>query len=198
MTDAPPPEAAALPPDPAPNQRSADQRRLPGRVTAAAIILLVFGTLSALGGAVAILWSLVLVGRMGMMGWDRFEGGFGGYGGAGFLVGVMAVALAAAVAGSQLAAGWGVLQRLPWARILGMVVSAVALVLIVLGVLGTLVWVGTLPDLREFDRVPEWFSDWFRNVMTAGVAMGVLVSLVAGGAYAFVLVTLARAEEVFE
>ena len=107
------------------------------------------------------------------------------------------VALAAAVAGGHLAAGWGVLQRRSWGRILSLVVSGTALAILILGVLGTVAWFATLPDLREFDRVPECVADWFRSLLTAGVGLGVLVSLVVGGAYAYVLWVLARADEGF-
>lgn len=189
-------EPAAAPVKPAP---------LPGRVTAAGVILLVFGTLSALSSALALLWSLLVMTRMGM-GFVRFNDGPGGFGGDGFGGGVgwpgilfiaLAVAVAVAVAGGHLAAGWGVLQRFAWARLLGMVVSGTALVIIVLGVLGTLVWVATFPDLREFERIPEWFADWARTMVTAGVSIGVLVSLFASAAYGFVLWVLARADEDF-
>jgi hypothetical protein len=190
---------------------TATRPALPGNVTAAAIILLVFGTLSALSSALALLWSLLFLGRMGM-GFDRFggegfNGGFGGgfnggFGGGaagvGFLFFIVAVALAAAVAGGHLAAGWAVLQRLSWGRILGMVVAGAALAVLVLGMLGTLVWVAALPDLSQFDRVPDWFADWFRTMLTAGVGIGVLVSLVVSAAYGYVLWVLARADEVFD
>jgi hypothetical protein len=178
-------------------------------VTAAALILLVFGTLSAFGSALGVLWWLLVLARMGM-GFGRFGdpfrdgfgGGFGGGFGAsgffGFLFIALAVALAVAVAGGHIAAGWGILQRWPWARILGLVVSGVGLVVFVVGILGTLVWVGTLPDFREFDRIPGWFATWARDVMTAGVTLGVLVGLVVAAAYAFILVVLARADEVFD
>ncbi len=203
---APHPAKAALPPDDISPATPAEPRSsLPGNVTAAAIVLLIFGTLSALGSALAILWSLLLVGRMGM-GFDRFGGGFGdgggsfggGFGATGFLFGVLAVALAAAIAGGHLAAGWAVLQRLAWGRILGMVVAGAALTVVILSMLGTLVWVATLPDLSEFDRVPGWFEDWFRSLMTAGVGFGVIVSLLVAAAYGYVLWVLARAGEVFD
>jgi hypothetical protein len=198
MTDASPTDVAAMPP-------SAEERRLPGRVTAAALVLLIFGTLSAFGSALGVLWWLLVLARMGM-GFGRFGGpfndGFGGGFGAGGLFGflfiALAVALAVAVAGGHIAAGWGILQRLPWARVLGLVVSGVGLVVFVMGILGTLVWVGTLPDFREFDRIPEWLTTWARDVMTAGITLGVIVGLVVAGAYAFVLVVLARADEAFD
>jgi hypothetical protein len=174
---------------------------------AAALILLVFGTLSALGSALALLWSLLVLGRMGM-GFMRFNDGFGGGGfGGGFggppgwtslLFLFVAVGLAVAVAGGHLAAGWGVLQRQSWGRVLGLVVSGAALVILVLGVIGTLAWVAVLPDFRELDRIPEWFTNWVRGAMTAGVTIGVLVSLAAAAAYGFVLIVLARADEVFD
>jgi hypothetical protein len=69
---------------------------------------------------------------------------------------------------------------------------------LILGVLGTLVWVAALPDLSQFDRVPGWFADWFRTMLTAGVGIGVLVSLVVCAAYGYVLWVLARADEVFD
>lgn len=207
MTDEAPTEASPLPPDPPTPSRSAHPRPAPpGKVTAAGIILLVLGTLSALGSAVALLWSLLFIIRMGM-GFHRFDGPFdgpfggdfgGGLGWAWFLFLGVAVALAVAVAGGHLAAGWGVLQRVAWGRILGLVVSGTALAILILSVLGSIVWVAALPDLREFDRVPEWFADWFRTVMTAGVGFGVLVGLVVGAAYVFVLWVLARSDEVFD
>jgi hypothetical protein len=140
---------------------------------------------------------------MGMGGrFDRFTDGFGGGSGGGgffgFLFVALAVALAVAIAGGHLAAGWGILQRLPWARVLGLVVSGVGLVVFVVGILATLVWVGTLPDFREFDQVPEWLTTWARDVMTAGVTMGVIVGLAVAAAYGFVLVVLARADDVFD
>jgi hypothetical protein len=85
-----------------------------------------------------------------------------------------------------------------WGRILGMVVSGTALAVWILGVLGTLVWVAALPDLSDFDRVPGWFAEWFRTMLTAGVGLGVLVSLVVSAAYGYVLWVLARADEVFD
>lgn len=205
MTD----EAAAAPQTepPAPAAKPAP---LPGRVTAAGVILLVFGTLSALSSALALLWSLLVMARMGMgfvrfndfpgpFGGDGFGGGFGGgVGWPGLLFIGFAVAFAVAVAGAHLAAGWGVLQRLAWGRLLGMVVSGTALVVLVLGVLGAVTWVAALPDLRDLPRMPEWFAEWARTIMTAGVTIGVLVSLVAGAAYGYVLWVLARADEVFD
>jgi hypothetical protein len=169
-------------------------------VTAAALVLLVFGALSALGSALGVLWWLLVLARMGM-GFGRDGGGFGGAGGGGFfgiLFIALAVGLAVAVAGGHLAAGWGVLQRLSWARVLGLVVSGVGLVVFVVGILATMVWVGTLPDFRESDRIPEWFTNWIRDAMTAGVTMGVVIGLVVAAAYAFVLVVLARADDVFD
>jgi hypothetical protein len=174
-------------------------------VTAAAVILLVFGTLAAFGSALTLLWSLLAMGRFGMfmgdfpmngpMGWRMgFDGGH--WGGALFVI--VAVLFAIAVSGSHIAAGWATLQGLSWGRILGMVVSAVALVVLVLGVVGTLTWVAILPDFRELDRIPEWFTTWFRSAMTAGATIGVLVSLAAGAAYGYVLVVLARSDEVFD
>jgi phosphotransferase system glucose/maltose/N-acetylglucosamine-specific IIC component len=77
-------------------------------------------------------------------------------------------------------------------------VSGVGLVVFVVGILATMVWVGTLPDFRESDRIPEWFTNWIRDAMTAGVTMGVVIGLVVAAAYAFVLVVLARADDVFD
>jgi hypothetical protein len=44
--------------------------------------------------------------------------------------------------------------------------------------------------------VPEWWSQWIRSLITAGVGFGVVVSLVVGAAYAYVLVVLARAGDI--
>jgi hypothetical protein len=174
-------------------------------VTAAAVILLVFGTLAAFGAALSLLWSLFVMNRMGMgfmpmfdrqPGFMGFHGGQLGFGFSGFLFVVLGLAIGAAVAGGHIAAGWAILQRIAWGRILGMVVAGAALAVLIVGVLGTLVWVAALPDFGDFVRVPEWWSQWIRSLITAGVGFGVVVSLVVGAAYAYVLVVLARAGDI--
>jgi hypothetical protein len=205
MTDSP---TEALPPTPA-EPTPTERRALPGNVTAAAVILLVFGTLAAFGAALSLLWSLFVMNRMGMgftpMMFDRrpgfmdFGGAFDGpmgFGFSGLLFVVLGLAIGAAVAGGHIAAGWAILQRITWGRILGMVVAGAALAVLAIGVLGTLVWVAALPDFGDFARVPEWWSQWIRSLITAGVGFGVVVSLVVGAAYAYVLVILARAGDV--
>ena len=195
------PPPPALPPDPPPGPPIAT---LPGNVTAAAILLLIFGTLAGIGTAMSLLAAIAFSARR-FMPFDGFNGfsDFERFGGGGmFVVGftpvLVTLVLGAAVTAGHIAAGAGILQRMTWGRILGMVVSAVALVVLVLGVAGTLTWVAILPDFRELDRIPEWFTTWFRSAMTAGVTIGVLVSLAAGAAYAYVLVVLARSDEVFD
>jgi hypothetical protein len=169
------------------------------------VILLVFGTLAAFGAALSLLWSLFVMNRMGMgfmpmfdrhPGFMGFDGGQFGVGFSGLLFVVLGLAIGAAVAGGHIAAGWAILQRIAWGRILGMVVAGAALAVLAVGVLGTLVWVAALPDFGDFARVPEWWSQWIRSLITAGVGFGVVVSLVVAAAYAYVLVVLARAGDV--
>ena len=202
MTDSP---TEALPPPPA-QPTPADRHPLPGNVTGAAVILLVFGTLAAFGAALSLLWSLFVMNRIGMGFMPMFDGpmrdmpgafdGRFGFGFSGLLFVVLGLAIGAAVAGGHIAAGWAILQRLSWGRILGMVVAGAALAVIAVGVLGTLVWVAALPDFSEIGRIPEWWSQWIRSLITAGVGFGAIVSLVVAVAYAYVLVVLARAGDV--
>jgi hypothetical protein len=115
------------------------------------------------------------------------------------LFGVLLV-VGAAVAGGHIVAGWAILRRLAWGRILGMVVSGVGIAAVVLGVASTLIWVGTLPDFSEFERGGRdgiWI-EWFQSLMTAGIAFSTVVSIVAGVAYAYILVALAGHEEAFD
>jgi hypothetical protein len=110
---------------------------------------------------------------------------------------VLAVAFVAAVAGGHLAAGWAILQRLAWGRILGMVVSGVALVVLALGLVGTLAWAAAVSDLVDQYGSGYWV-EWFRNVASIGVTVGALVTIAIGAGYAFILWVLARHGEVFE
>ena len=180
-------------------------------MTSAAVVLLVFGTLAAFGSAMTLLWSLfamrwfgmwfdggVMVPRMdpvtgGHMGFDGGSMGWAGFASFGLmlLVGV-------AISGGHLAAGWAILQRLEWGRILGMVVSGVALVVLVLGVAGMLVWWSAIPDFSAFDGQSGYWVDWYRSMLSSAVAFGAVVSLAVGLLYGFVLWTLARAGDVFD
>ena len=197
-----------LPPEPAPRGPAGPRPPLPGTVTAAAIILLVFGTIAAFGSALFLLGSLSMRRFMPMFDPDFGSGYMPGFDGGQFwFVGIatfgVAVLIGAAIAGGHIAAGWAILQRLGWGRILGMVVSGVALVVGVLGVAGTLIWASAIQSLPDYVG-PGWMGggghmmDWYRGVMTSGVAFGVVASIAVAAAYVFVLVVLARHGEIFD
>lgn len=204
----PPGPSPALPPEPAARAPGGPKRPLPGTVTAAAIVLLVFGTLAAFGSSVALLWSLFAMRRLVPVFNDEFGPGLMGgfHGGQGSWMGIasfgLTVVIGAAVAGGHLAAGWAVLKGMAWGRILGMVVSGVGLVVLVLGVSGTLIWASALQSLPGY-MDPGFMGSghmvgWFRSMMTSSVAFGVVVSIAAGIAYVFVLTVLARHGEAFD
>ena len=202
----PPAHNPALPPEPPPSAPAGPKRPLPGSVTAAAIVLLVYGTIAAFGALLALLWSMSVPTFMPMVDGGFFDrmpgpGMMGGFDGRGFWwmgiasVGVMVV-LGAAVAGGHIAAGWAILQRLAWGRILGMVVAGVGLVVLLVGVAGTLVWVSNFQDLDRY--VDRHMMDWFRGLIASSVAFGTVLSVAVGFGYAFVLWVLGRHEEAFD
>lgn len=174
---------------------------LPGNLTAAALVLLVFGTLAGLGTVLTVLAALLagagrftMYGNPGMMD-GRLVGPWMADGGHGLFmwllfVGLLA-ALGATVTGAHVAAGWGILQRRPWARIVGLVVSGTALVLLAVGLAWALVWAaaGTPPG---FDDHPRRMADYHQPAMGAMVALGAVITLLAMAAYGFVLWVLAR------
>jgi hypothetical protein len=193
-----PPPAAALPPDPPP--AAGPPPRLPGSVSAAAILLLIFGSLAALGTAMSLLAAVAFSFRRFGPAFDGFGGGGfdgGGMSAMGFAPFLVTLALGGAVAAAHLAAGVGILQRLAWGRILGMVVSGAALIVVGLSLAASIIWVVALPDFREIGDGRVWM-DWIRNLMTWTIAVGIVVGALLIAAYAFIVWVLARADEVFE
>lgn len=172
----------------------------PGNLTAAAVVLLVFGALSGLA-TVLMLLAAVLAGARQMTVYGdpgRLGGSMGAPwvmdGGHGAFMGLLFLALVAllggAVTGAHVAAGWGILERRLWGRLLGVVVSATALVVLVVGLAGTLVWAvsGMSPEFVDYPR--RAMHD--RSAMGAMIALGTVVTLGAIAAYGFVLWVLAR------
>jgi hypothetical protein len=186
-----------MPQGPAP----ASAGTLPGNLTAAAVVLLVFGALDGLA-SVLMLLAAVLAGARHMTVIDDprlmggspglpwvMDGGHAGFMGLLFLL--LLALLGAAVTGSHVAAGWGILQRRSWGRLLGVVVSATALVVLLVGLAATLVWAaaGIAPDLADY---PRQMRMHYRSAMGATIALGTVLTLLAAAAYGFVLWVLAR------
>jgi hypothetical protein len=99
--------------------------------------------------------------------------------------------IALAVALAHLLSGIGVLKRWGWARILGIVMS----------VLGVLIWLLILVSnlVAATQRIPaSYLSDSgltveeYRRVVGASAVAGVVIAAIALGAYTFVLVVLIR------
>ncbi len=184
-----------------------ETRSLPRNVSVAAVMLLVFGALSGLASLLLLLAAslagmrqMTVYGDPGMMGgpagvpWGM-DGGHGAFMGLLFLV--LLALLGAAVTGSQVAAGWGILQRKHWGRLLGVVVSATALVVLVVGLAGTLVWAAAGPS-PEFGDLPRRMAMHYRSAMGATLALGAIVSLAFIAGYGFVLWVLARSGDTLE
>ena len=218
--------AAAAPPAPA--KSSADKAR--GRVNAAAVILLVFGGISALNTLAVMFWVVVAAaaraGRQGvvtfqtdggfpngggfMNGGNSFNGGPSGgmptvigapagdvnMLGFAFLALLIIAAAGVVIAGSQILSGVWILQRRPSGRLLGIVVSGMALVVLVMGLLSALVWIGAWAPLMA--DAPRHMGEHVRGAFGAIVGFGAIVTLVLIAAYGWILIALARHEEAFE
>ena len=182
------------------NQVSQAAARLPGNLTAAAVVLLVFGALAGIGTVLALLAALLAGGRFSSYtgpGWmqDQMGGQWVTDGGHAAWMGLVFLALlallGAAITGAHVAAGWAILQRHRWARVLGLVVSGAALVVLVVGLLSTLAWATTgMPP--GFDDYSRRMGDYYHSMMGATLALGTIISLALIAAYGFVLWVLAR------
>ncbi len=171
--------------------------RLPGNITAAAVVLLVFG---ALGGVSTVLSLLAFLlggtgrftpyGDPGMMGRQWVADG-GQTAWMGLLFVALLAFLGAALTAAHVAAGWAILQRHRWARVLGLVVSGAALVALVVGLASILVWttVAMPPGFIDYGR--RMVVD-YHSVTGAVVALGTIITLGLIAAYGFVLWVLAR------
>lgn len=182
---------------------------LPGSVTTAAVILLVFGTLAGLG-ALLTLFGIVLFSAMpgGSYGFPvdanqvRWPGWTGFQDTAamvwmGLTFIVLFAALAAAVAGGHIAAGIAILKRRGWGRILGLVVSGVAVVVLLLGMAGSFM-TAAVPLPPGFEDIPGYTRDYYRSMMAASVVFGVVFLGLVLVAYLYVILVLARRGDVFD
>jgi hypothetical protein len=176
------------------------------------VLLLIFGTLAGLGTALVVFTMLMFTAipvssfpAMECMRGDPFcdistDPSFGFNAGFWFM-GVASVALmaivGAAVAGGHIAAGIAILQRRSWARILGMVISGAALVILVLG-LGTTLTAAIVPTPPFDDQMGAQWDQYYAATMAATLAFGTVVVIFVGAAYGYVLWVLARRGEAFE
>jgi hypothetical protein len=169
--------------------------RLPGNLTAAAVVLLVFGALGGVSTVLALLAfllggtrPLVLRDEFGMGQWVT-DGGQTAW--MGLLFVALLAFLGAALTAAHVAAGWAILQRHRWARVLGLVVSGAALVALVVGLASILVWttVAIPPGINDYGRR---MGDYYHSVTGAIVALGTIITLGLIAAYGFVLWVLAR------
>lgn len=163
---------------------------LPGNITAAAVVLLVFGALAGLGTILTLLAALVSGARDFNVYGDpgNFRGAMGGAW-IGLLFVLLLAALGAAVTAGHVVAGWAILQRYSWGRILGLVVSGAALVVLVIGLASMLVWATV--DMPP-DDFPRRYGEYYRSVAGATLVIGAFVAVVLVAAYGFVLWVLAR------
>jgi len=201
-------------------------------VNAAAVILLVFGGISALNTLLVMLMAvLAAAGRAGRMGggmWQNapglqdgarpFDGPAGGMPmvigpvamdgsalGFAFLALLIIGAAGVVIAGSQIAAGVWILQRRAWGRILGIVVSSMALIVLVVGLIGTMAWAAAWAG-SGLEDMPRQMGGYMtshagghgRTLFGAVIGIGAIVDLALMVAYGWVLAILARHPEAFD
>jgi len=193
MTDQPPTEQ--LEPSPAWDaspQPAVPQGAASGAVVGAGVILLVIATLLAIFAIFAVFIGLI----MGEM--PNFTGDTGltpeeteafmNFGRTLFIVfGAVAVAFAVA----HLVSGLGVLRRRGWARIVGLVLSVLG-VLVWLLILASVAIAATQPIPAGYLENSGLTLEEYRSVERVGTIFGIVFAAIGLSAYTFVLVVLAR------
>ena len=179
---------------------------MPGTVTAAAVILLIYGALGSLA-TIFMLLAVVLFAQLpNMMPSDAYlYPGYRGFNEESFrsvmtmgLVCMVGIAVVGALlAAAHLAAGIGVLKRRSWARILGLVVSGVAVVVLLLW-LASAVFSISMPFPDSFGTVPGFDEQWYRSMRATMLGFGIGFTALIGAPYIFVMAVLIRRGDVFE
>ena len=193
MTDQPPTEQL----EPSPAWDASPQPAVPqggasGAVVGAGVILLVIATLLAIFAIFAVFIGLI----MGEM--PNFSGDTGltpeeteafmNFGRT-FVIVFGAVAVAFAVA--HLVSGLGVLRRRGWARIVGLVLSVLG-VLVWLLILASVAIAATQPIPAGYLENSGLTLEEYRSVERVGTIFGIVFAAIGLSAYTFVLVVLAR------
>lgn len=148
------------PPAPAPVAPPARPRRS-GWVTAAAVVLFVAGTLSAVMGLILLILGVamgssftgMMEGQPGMS--DVNTGAMSGFF-TGFMLGFALIALLWAAA--HVAAGVGVLAGRGWARITGMVLAVIGAAFSLLGLIGTIASLGATEAMMSDPEFAEIYG----------------------------------------
>jgi hypothetical protein len=199
MTDQPAPPPISPPTEPVPTW-SAEPPVITrvsggasGTVVAAGVILLVIAALAGLLGVVLLLGG-ALMGQItslspGESGLTQEQiDALAGMGRA-FILVLGGVGLAVAIA--HLLSGIGVLRRRSWARILGLVMSVLGLLIWALVMVGTLAASGQ-PVSAEYLSDRGLTLEEYQAISRTGWIVGVSLSGIALAAYTFVLVVLIR------
>jgi hypothetical protein len=164
----PPPPPSAYPP-PAYQPGSPATSR-PGGVTAAAVLLIILGALTAIGGIFV------------MVGGGALAGTFGGLGGVIIVVGVLALAFAV----FEIISGIKILGLNPGWRIAGIVLAAIGAVFSLISLIGSF-----SSGEAQFDPDTFEFSSGGPNIG------GIIFNLIFLAAYVVVIVLLARNSRAF-
>ena len=144
----------------------------PGSVTAAAIILLIFGVLVSLGGVLALIGGAALG-----------SGGLGGLGGAlGGAVAVFGVILLA-FGVLEIITGINLFGGKSWARIVGFILAGLGVLFSLFGLIGSF----STPTATDFAGTQA----------TGPSVVNIIVNLVVLAAYAYVIYALATAGRYF-
>jgi hypothetical protein len=181
---------------------------VPGSVTAAAVILFVGAALTGLFGIIL----LVFGGLFSSMG-DFFEtiptsepipeGSIGAMMDMALILFIAISVILLIVAVAQLVAGIGLLRRRGWARILGMVLSVLALLLFAIGLVASVLQLLNpsvavmLEPMPGFEGFPQPTEEVLIASAIQGAILGLILNALFAGAYAFVLFVLIRRGEVF-
>jgi len=181
-------------------------RPLPGSVTAAAVVLLIYGVLGSLATLLMLLASVLFAQLPNMMPSDSyFYRGYPGFSeesfsammtmGVAFMVAFAVVG--ALLAAAHLAAGIGVLKRRSWARILGLVVSGLAVVVLLLWLAGAVLSM-SMPFPDSFGTVPGFDEQWYRSMQATMLGFGIGFTALIAAPYVLVIAVLIRRGDVFE
>jgi hypothetical protein len=193
MTDQPPTEQL----EPSPAWAPSPQPAVPpagasGAVVGAGVILLVIATLLGIFAIFAV-FAGMLMGQMpdfsGEAGLTPEEAEAVMAFGRTFVIAFGGIALAFAVA--HLLSGIGVIRRRGWARILGLVLSVLGL-LVWLLILASAVIAATQPIPAGYLKNSGLTLEEYRSVARTGTIFGIVFTAIGLSAYTYVLVVLAR------
>lgn len=172
----------------------------PGSVLAAGVIMIVMGVLIGIIGLIFVLSISIMssVSDPAIFG-PGFEDAFApgeleaSMNLVGGLIVVFAI-IALLMAGAHLVGGIGILRRRTWGRITGLVLSFLAVLILVIGIVSTIVTLGQpvpFPETVGFDE------EQLEQMAWSGAVVSLIITAIFIAAYAFVAIILLRRGDAF-